>query len=186
MAGEMRRRLCTASLVALLALGSTALAQTERRWVDPPGDGGTAPQAVPSAANPPSAPAVSTTPSKPTPPAESTASSPDRAIPPSAEPQKESARAETRDKEVRAAKARPTRKVVSDRPVRQTSRNAVTVRQRSSVAAADRIGSGRQRLVGRRLEVMTLRTIEFPDGRRMDILVRPNGEPVREVMGDLY
>jgi hypothetical protein len=187
MAWETRRRLGIASLVALLALGSTALAQTERRWVDPPGDGGTAPQAAPAATNPPPAPAVATTPPKPTPPAENTASSPDRAITPSAEPQKENARAETavRAKNARV-KARTARKVVNDRPARQVSRNAVTARQRSSVATADRIGSGRQRLVGRRLELMTLRTIEFPDGRRMDILVRPNGEPVREVVGDLY
>jgi hypothetical protein len=33
---------------------------------------------------------------------------------------------------------------------------------------------------------MTLRTIEFPDGRRMNVLVRPGEETVQEVMGDPY
>jgi hypothetical protein len=33
---------------------------------------------------------------------------------------------------------------------------------------------------------MTLRTIEFPDGRRMNVLVRPGEERIQEVVGDLY
>ncbi|WP_147021787.1 hypothetical protein [Microvirga aerophila] len=175
------------SLLGLLAIGSTALAQTDRPWVDPPGEGGAAPQTgAPSpsqSAVPPAAP------STPSPATESTASNPVKAAPVDArESPRESKRAEppTRKKATSVARTRSTPKVVTERPNRQTPRKAIAARSKPQVVTADRIGAGRQRLVGRPLEVMTLRTIEFPDGRRMNVLVRPGEERIQEVVGDLY
>jgi hypothetical protein len=189
MTGGMRRMLGASSLLGLLAIGSTALAQTDRPWVDPPGEGGAAPQtSAPSpsqSAMPPAAPAPST----PSPAAESTASKPVKAAPVDArEPPRESKRAETpiRKKATSVARTRSTPKVVRERPDRQTPRRAIAARSKPRVVTADRVGAGRQRLVGRPLEVMTLRTIEFPDGRRMNVLVRPGEERIQEVVGDLY
>ncbi|WP_205789873.1 hypothetical protein [Microvirga makkahensis] len=49
----------------------------------------------------------------------------------------------------------------------------------SRSARAERVREG----IDAGLEVMTLRTIELPDGRRIQILTRPRPETMSELMG---
>jgi hypothetical protein len=192
MAGELRRALGATSLLALLVAGSAALAQTERPWVDPPSETEPTRLAPSSQAPSPAQVAVPTAPSTPL--------DPEKTAPAKlAAPQEGTSRIQAQTavrQRASMAKTPPQRKVASERRTRDVSSKAIAARPKLAEKAVtdDRAGmsrTNRQRLAGQapvasRLEVMTLRTIEFPDGRRMNVLVRPNAEVARDLLDDPY
>lgn len=149
---EIPRALSVAAILGVIA-GTPALAQAGRPWVDPP-----------AGASQPAAPA-----------------GPERATPPAAQPA-EAAEASPRAESPRAERPRPSRKVVQAKPRREAVRTRPARR-----TTADRSRGGSRARIAREgvasgLEVMTLRTIELPDGRRMNILVSPDPETVRRLL----
>ncbi|RDI62656.1 hypothetical protein DES45_101927 [Microvirga subterranea] len=203
MTGALKHLMGAASLLTVLTGATVAWAQTGRPWVDPPADVGATAKTAPQ----PSAPS-------PTPPDH--ASQPERKTPPTGapEPRTESASApqSTPATNQSAATERPSpRKTVDSSKTRRTSaRSAVADRsdasvKRKAVASSrtktapasrireaerfDRDGARSARLrdgVNSGLEVMSLRTIEFPDGRRMDVLVRPSPRALSRLMDEAY
>ncbi len=171
------------SLAAILSTTALGQAQPARPWVDPPPEAGSISQGS-SSTSPNSA-------AKPLVP-----SSPAQAVKNVEEEQKDRSgqtKAAAASQEEKPASKSTPRKATSDSKARQPSR-AVTARadrsrqtsQRRELAGsisrsprAERIREG----VNSGLEVMTLRTIEFPDGRRMQILTRPEPGVVSGLMG---
>lgn len=183
--------LLTASLVGVLASPLAALAQAERPWVDPPPvSGAKAPTPVPAPASPPAGPAA---------PNPAPVSSRDMSTPSAAEPKE---RAQTQPaSDVSTGKAATEGKVRqtanTERKVRARSRQQASKAARSQKRVVRRRETGtrvsraqprnsierRSRMarygsiqegVDAGLEVMRLRTIQLPDGRRIDILIRPD------------
>jgi len=192
MAGFSGRWLVTASIVALLGSSSAALAQAERPWVDPPPVSDTKtqppvsapssrPEATPAQAAVPN-PAPSTVPS----PAEAKASAEPQPAD-AASPRKTAVARQTRLKAVAERKARaPSQQanasVRSQRREGQVARRRATgtelsqAEPRSAIARRARVtryGSLQEGLDAG-LQVMRLRTIQLPDGRRIDVLTRPD------------
>ncbi len=171
-----------AALVGSLIIISPAAAQPSGAWVDPPSDLGSA-RTEPAK---PAAPAPSTTQPVPKAP-ESTGSvsaAPQPAPQPTAAaptlPAKATARVgrvvRSASPSVRATEARPKvrqARSVQPRPARtaqrETTRGAMAPRERVSVA-------------GRTLEIMNLQTIELPDGRRYQVLTRPDPDTVEALL----
>ena len=205
MAGHLQRLL---TLFAVVASASAAFAQSGRPWVDPPIQDGAQPQTSPPAAAPNAAPAstVDRQPAAalpgqaPVAADEQTKQSTEnaRSQAPSGDPTARSGgKSRTSQKaEIERRTPVPSPKAASPQSSRRTG--TMTSRRgsstRSSIAATRSEGrsAGRSQgtRIGRvqggsgtRLEVMNLRTIEFPDGRRVTFLTKPNPEatpgPVR-------
>lgn len=188
------RMLGFASIAGLLPGVPTALAQASRPWVDPPSTLG-APPAAKDALTPVPAPELDPTatnaiphpPPRPAPPVTGhTVTHPERAArtPEKTEPdhqaaatrdeQEASAKDESRKAETRTHSARASR---DQHPKAQTAKRQTFAR-----------GSGRERdldggaVLANGLEIMNLRTIELPDGRRIKVLMRPDPETIRRVL----
>ncbi len=203
MTSELKRLLRTASLLSLLMGASAAIAQAERPWVDPPSEAGAQPQtAVPSQGQPaqgqPAPPATSDL-SKPVSPSSDQASSDADKAPASQTGQTDKSTDTAQSPSV-APQPKPTvkkqtpRRSVVERKTRAPSREASSgrnVRQRASAVRRGPVGSTGsieasqtrnrrttrfetvQEGVDSGLELMRMRTIQFPDGRRITILTRP-------------
>jgi hypothetical protein len=196
MAGHLQRLL---TLFAVVASASAAFAQSGRPWVDPPVQDGAQPQTSTPAAAPNAAPASPVDP-KPAaalpgqaPADEQTKQSTESArsqtfsgdpSAPSGGKRRTSQKAET-ERRTPIPSPRAASRKSSPRTEAMTSRRGSSTR--GSVAASR--GEGRstarsqgtrlgrvQAGPGTRLEVMNLRTIQFPDGRRVTILTSPNPE----------
>ncbi len=192
MAGLTGRWLVTASLVGLLGSPSATLAQAGRPWVDPPSESEakTQPPAQAPASLPAPPPAQAAVPNSAPPPVSSPTGAKDSAAsPPAAEassrktaadrPTKQKASAE---RKVRARSLQASSSARSQRREAQVVRRRATGAQisqtepRSAIerrARVTRYGSIRER-TDSGLQVMRLRTIQLPDGRRIDILTRPD------------
>lgn len=185
------------SLAALfLAMPSLGQAQSGRPWIDPPAEAGpaapssspssTAQETKPAAASPTPSPAPS--PAASAPAAHATAST--QGV------MKDTPRQEKLEtspsKPSKSASRSVSKKVTSEERTRPQSRGLVARSDRSrqgiqrrDVAEQDPRGGRAERIregVNSGLEVMTLRTIEFPDGRRMQILTRPRPGEISELM----
>ena len=197
--------LLTASLIGVLSAATPALAQAGRPWVDPPPENGAAPSPPPApapATQPPEAAALTPVPSVPQP---SSASAPSEApkakeavaaqSPAEASSRKEKADEETKRKTVTERKVRPSAQQARS-VTRSQKRERLATRRREpgsevSEARPPRNGIERRARVTRYgsvqegvdagLEVMRLRTIQLPDGRRIEVLTRPN----QDIAGEL-
>lgn len=174
--------------VVLLTMVSTGHAQTARPWVDPPSDTGSA-FPSPSPAQAPAEAKPSTTHSP-------TSSSAAQATGTTVEKKDVAAQEASPSKNRESASKASSKKAASASKTRQRNR-ATTVRsdrsrqsvQRREYAGQPRRGSRAEQIrngVNSGLEVMTLRTIEFPDGRRVQILTRPRPGTVSEIMASPY
>lgn len=191
MAGLTGRWLVTASLVGLLGSPSATLAQAGRPWVDPPSDSEAKTQlpAQAPASLPAPPPAQAVVPNSLPPVPSPTGAKDSAASPPAAEassrktaadrPTKQKASAE---RKVRARSLQASSSARSQRREAQVVRRRATGAQisqtepRSAIerrARVTRYGSIRER-TDSGLQVMRLRTIQLPDGRRIDILTRPD------------
>jgi cytoskeletal protein RodZ len=191
MAGISGRWLVTASLVGMLGGPWTALAQAERPWVDPPSEEETRTQApVSTPPSPPATPPQAAIPNSATPPIPSpTESAASAASPPivAASPRKTAAdrQAKRNAATVRKVRARSQQANSSGRSQNQDGQVARRRISRTQVSQAEsrraferrarvtRYGSMREGLDAG-LQVMRLRTIQLPDGRRIDVLTRPD------------
>ena len=194
MARSPGRWLLTASLISVLSAATPALAQAERPWVDPPPENGAAPSSTPApapAVQPPQAPAPAVArPSSASAPSEVPKEKEAVAAQSPAEvaPRKEKADAGAKQKTVTERKVRPPAQQARS-VTRSQKRERLATRRRepgSEVsearpprngierrARATRYGSV-QEGIDAGLEVMRLRTIQLPDGRRIEVLTRPN------------
>lgn len=200
MTGNLPRLL---TLFALLASTSAAFAQSGRTWIDPPTQDGAQPQTSVPASTPDGAPATAVD-SKPASAGSSQAPGVDfeqagqsngnlQPRRPSGDPPAQS-----------AIKNQAPQKAVAERRSRTPSRKAATSSRNETVASkrgrstsggiaatrregrsatgprSTRFGRAQTR-PGSRLEVMNLRTIQFPDGRRVTILTRPDPDALSEM-----
>jgi hypothetical protein len=207
MTGPMKHVAGAISLLALLAGASTSFAQTGRPWVDPPSEaGGTPPPAAQTPAPSPSTPAPVATPN-------ATSRQERTVVPEASETRRENARARepeaTRERAARADSSSPRKAAETSRSRRSSVRaaaartKATTTGPRRAMASnrskaspdarlrqAERfpqrsVRSARVRdAVNSGLEVMSLRTIELPDGRRIDVLVRPSPRALSRLMDE--
>ena len=201
MRGEWRRGVAAASLLTMILGAPAALAQAVRPWVDPPTEAGAAPpsQRAPDevkAPAPPPAPAPSEVVTYPDPAAaqdDGVVSGEDtdlQAAPPAQSKSvqskirpKAAAPTETRVRKVTARTSAPTREIQKRARTASRSREVAASRAEPPRAErrrlAERSNSARRFMAIRAaaassgLEVMHLQTIEFPDGRRINVLVRP-------------
>ncbi len=153
------------SLVLLGAL-TPVLAQKKQPWVDPPAE-------IPAAS--PDTEAVEPDPGEPT-PAAVTGSAPST---PSRQEAATAKRAETKAaapsrKAAVARASEPARVRPTERPARKVA--AAPARRVARAARAPERAGG--------LELMTLRTIEFEDGRRVTILTRPDAATIERFTSD--
>jgi hypothetical protein len=188
------RMLGFASIVGLLPGVPVALAQASRPWVDPPSTLG-APPAAKDALTPDPAPQLDPTatnaiphpPPRPAPPAtghavthpETTARAPEKSEP-------DHQAAATRDEQEASAKDEPRKAGIRKRSARasrdQRSKTQAAKRQAFAGRSVRERGTDRNALLENGLEIMNLRTIEFPDGRRIKVLMRPDPETIRRVL----
>lgn len=186
------RWLVTASLVGLLGSPLTALAQAGRPWVDPPSESETklqAPSSAPSSL-PVTPPAQAAVPNSAAPPVSyptETKVSTESPLADETAPHKTATDNQTKQKAVTERKARaPSQQASSS--ARNQRREGQVVRRRATGtevsqaqprnaierrARVTRYGSVREGLDAG-LQVMRLRTIQLPDGRRIDVLTRPD------------
>ncbi len=192
MVGEMRRLLGTASLMALLASASTGLAQTGRPWVDPPAESAPSPHA---SAPPASQPAPRAQPDQPklAPSDQPASSAAEDATLEQKETRKSTAStqaappraAATRKSVARGGPSKPGR--VAERKPRSPTREATVARREPQRMMANSQGPrgvsyrNAQEGIAAGLELMRMRTIEFPDGRRITILTKPGRETLSEL-----
>lgn len=190
MTGFSKQWLLTASLVSILAVPVAAFAQTARPWVDPPAESEGKHQ-VPTASPSPGTPVPQTVPHQ-------------TSAPPSQRNVKDSVTAETppateTSSRNAAADNQIKPKVASERKVRPPSKQAKVstkgshregqvarrrdantqmsqARPRSAIERRARIAryGTVQEGLDAGLQVMRLRTIQLPDGRRIDVLTRPD------------
>jgi outer membrane biosynthesis protein TonB len=153
----------TALFACIMAAGSPVVAQTVRQWVDPPSENATSQSSVTETR--PATPAV-----------------PEKA-PTATGSIKEPAADEIKNvaEPVEKPAAKPTpRKSVAEKKVRKLTREASILprvsQQRST--REERVRRG----IDSGLELMTLRTIEYPDGRRVQILTRPDPGAMSELL----
>ncbi len=160
---------CASLAFGLFAATLPSHAQTARPWVDPPPEGGAAsPLSNPQAGEP--KPAAT----RPASPELGTAAQPDEGSTELTRAQtKEASSPPPKSSSRKAAERKERRSVRSAAARSERSRQAV---QRRDFAGAGAYGTAEDRIREGRysgLQVMTLRTIEFPDGRRVQILTRP-------------
>jgi hypothetical protein len=175
--------LTSAALIAgALVTSSPSTAQETRPWVDPPSENGSSPSASGPSSNPSP---VETKPAAPVaPPATAT-------IDPGTDKPSAQQAAETVEKPAakpaskKAVFERKTRKPTSEANAsNRTSRkrtaasNSGPSRQSTRLSREERVRRG----LDSGLELMTLRTIEYPDGRRVQILTRPSPGVMSELL----
>lgn len=168
---------CASLAFGVIAATTPGHSQSTRTWVDPPPEAGAAPPPV--LANPPAKETRPVTSQSPKPPAGMSAAAK------SDESSNENATQQTKAASS-VAPDTPPRKVATDRKKKRPARSVAESKERSKQAsqrrdlADSRARSTRQAGIpdGRYsgLQIMTLRTIEFPDGRRVQILTRPQPE----------
>jgi hypothetical protein len=152
-----------ALVTCIMAAGSPSLAQAARPWVDPPSENATSQSSVTE-----TRPATPVAPSTPPVAAASAKEPPAVEVKRTAEPL-----------EKPAAKPAP-KKALVEKKVRRPTREA-SVSPRASqqrMTREDRVKRG----IDSGLELMTLRTIEYPDGRRVQILTRPDPGAMSELL----
>jgi hypothetical protein len=205
MAGSLLRILI---LSAVLAGTSAASAQSTRPWIDPPSEAGA--QSRPSTGSVSQDPAPGTK-ADPKPVAASPSHGPDTPREQTGKTNESlSAEEASGGRPLQSGtKSRPSKKAVAEQGTRSSSRRAAAssrelrrsgaVGSRHEAALSPGIasyrreggtrGGSRSTRVGRiqgggnsGLEVMNLRTIEFPDGRRINILTRPDRNTISELM----
>ncbi len=202
MTGPLKRIAGAVSLLALLAGAPTAFAQTGRPWIDPPSDAaGTPPPAAQTPSPSTAAPVTTGVPSR----------QEKAVLPEAAEPQRENARARSPVGAGSRAAANPSspRKAAETARIRRSPTRSAAARTKAtngprramasnrSNAAPNGRPRGAERLsresvrsarvrdaVNAGLEVMSLQTIELPDGRRIDVLVRPNPRTLSRLMDE--
>jgi hypothetical protein len=180
--------------LGVLSSAPMALAQADRPWVDPPPDWDSraaADEAVTRSLAPPREPAATgaipdETAAKPASPARAHAVTRSEAIRNQEASLPESRTAPERNQRGASAKD-VARKTVAERRSTQAAGD-----QRAKALASKRQtfarGSGRERnpdggaVLANGLEIMNLRTIELPDGRRIRILTKPDPETVRRIL----
>lgn len=183
----MRKPLCwignVSLAIGLLAGASSGHAQSARPWVDPPAGSGEPSKAPPSAPTPTAA-----QPEAPRPPSEISTAKDGEA----GKQKQQQAEKPPSVQEEKPAVPPPARKTVTERKERREKTRAAARSERSVQTAQPRRAADRTTRLTREervrqgveagLEVMTLRTIEFPDGRRVQILTRPRPGAVSEFM----
>ncbi|MBB3017777.1 pyruvate/2-oxoglutarate dehydrogenase complex dihydrolipoamide acyltransferase (E2) component [Microvirga lupini] len=197
MTGSPGRWLLTASLISVLSTTMPVLAQAGRPWVDPPPEAGATPS-LPTpapAASSPQAAAPAATPPTPQP---SSASAPPQPAKdnetvaaqsrPEVSPRKQQEGEQVKQKTAAERKVRPSTQQVRSTARPQKREELATRRREPSLevsqarpprngierrARGTRYGSVQEGLDAG-LQVMRLRTIQLPDGRRIEILTRPN------------
>ena len=153
----------TALFACIMATGSPSVAQAARPWVDPPSENATSQPSLTETR--PATPAVPETPPAATGSIKEPAAVEIKKV---AEP-------------VEKPVAKPTpRKSVAEKKVRKPTREA-SVSPRASQQRSTREERVR-RGIDSGLELMTLRTIEYPDGRRIQILTRPDPGAMSELL----
>lgn len=169
--------------VFLLAASSPGQAQPTRPWVDPP------PEAGSSNPSPSSAPEARPTPAlRSSPPAERAATGMEVDRKGQTRQEKQEASSSKSEPVAKSKSRKATAQSKVHQPSRVISRRADRSRQatqRRENAKREARGTQAERIregVNSGLEVMTLRTIEFPDGRRMQILTRPRPGAISELM----
>jgi hypothetical protein len=174
---------------SLAAAASPASAQPARPWVDPPSEAGaSAPSSVPS----PESHEV-----KPAPHQSSAISASTNATTKVEEPRREQVQQSSETSEVSVHRKLSTKsspqKTVRESKVRKSPRDVTTARnerqrqviQQREVAEQPARNTREERVrqgLNSGLEVMNLRTIEFPDGRRVQILTRPRPGSMSELL----
>lgn len=207
MEGSSGRWLLAASLISVLLATAPVFAQAGRPWVDPPPESGTTPSSPPTPAPVASAPAAQPSQAAASVPAPQ----PSSASAPSEPPKEKDAVASRSPAEVtprrEGAGEQVEQKTATERKVRrpqQQARSATrpqkreeqTARRREpalevSQARPPRNGIERRARITRYgsvqegvdagLEVMRLRTIQLPDGRRIEVLTRPNQDIASQI-----
>ena len=203
MAGGSGRWLVTATLLGALASSPASFAQEERPWVDPPPETGpqapAAPPAAPSIPAPAQAAAPNPTPAAPqqastAPPVRTVEEKKDVEAPSPTLSRKPASDDRVRQKTAAEGKVRSSPPRQASSPVRKRNEEQAARRReprtevsraepRSSLERRARItrnGSIREE-GGSDLQLMRLRTIELPDGRRIDILTRPDQDIASEL-----
>lgn len=169
----------------LIAGAAAGHAQSPRAWVDPPPEAGDAPSSVAAPVIGTSKPAAVQPPSRAT---DGNAASKTDAANRKQALQGTGEASPSMGAEKPAARQQPRKTVDESKDRRQRTRTAVrgepsvrsrrTAERTSGSSRAERIREG----IDAGLEVMTLRTIEFPDGRRVQILTRPRPETMSGLM----
>lgn len=175
--------------LGLAAAASSGSAQPARPWVDPPPETGAS---APSSAPVPAAPeAKAASPQPLAPPSSTTAvTSVDEKNKGTAQQHSEEA-SSVGEREPVAKISAP--KAVTERKDRRPSREVTTARgerqrqvnRRRDITEPTTRGTRAARVregLNSGLEVMTLRTIEFPDGRRVQILTKPQPGAISELI----
>ena len=174
--------------LGLAAAASSGSAQPARPWVDPPPEAG-AP--APGSAPAPSAPEAKAAPQSSALPASTTAvTNVGEKIKDSAQQRSEEASSAVERKPVAKSS---TQRAVTERRDRKSSREVTTARSERQRQVNPRRDIAEQTMRSTRaarvreglnsgLEVMTLRTIEFPDGRRVQILTKPRPGAMSELL----
>jgi len=176
--------------VGILAFAQTGHAQSPRQWVDPPPEAGTSTASPSPSANahgPAVRPPASEANTRPVTQTDETSKGP------SSQPIQAASPSSTERPLVKG----PSRKVATEHRERRQTRSAtaaggerlqqlpqrrVFAKQSDPNTRAARIREG----LNSGLEVMTLRTIEFPDGRRIQILTRPKPGSLSELTDPPY
>jgi outer membrane biosynthesis protein TonB len=191
MAGISGRWLVTASLVGMLGSPLAALAQAGRPWIDPPSEGETkapAPMSAPSSLPPPPTQAAVPHPVAPPVPSSTEAKTRAEAQPvDEASPRKTATGHQAKQKAAAVRKSRASSQQ-ANASARSQGREGQVARRRATGTqlsqAEPRSAIERRARVTRYrsveegldagLQVMRLRTIQLPDGRRIDVLTRPD------------
>jgi type IV secretory pathway VirB10-like protein len=180
MAGFSGRWLVTASLVGILGSPLAALAQAGRPWVDPPSEAeakAQAPMSAPSALPPPPTHVAGPSPVAPPVPSPAEAKASAETQPPdAASPRKTANDHQTKQKAATARKTRASSQQANASARSQRREGQVAWRRATAIerrARITRYGSVQEGLDAG-LQVMRLRTIQLPDGRRIDVLTRPD------------
>lgn len=170
----------TSLAFGLFAATAPGHAQSPRPWVDPPPEAGAAPS------RPHPAPAANESkPATPQPAGASAIAKPDVSGKEQARQTKEASSPSASTNTSQSVKTPPRKAVVERRERRQNrSATASASRPRQTIERREFAGPALQGTRTERvqrgpnagLQVMTLRTIEFPDGRRVQILTSPRPE----------
>lgn len=173
MAAQSRLPLVTAALVGSILSAATASAQGKRPWIDPPANVG-APSdpspadRKPTPVQPPSDKPAARSETPSTHSVESAAPvAPERAAPAASAPRRVAAPA-ARSRPVSAA-----RKSAAKRMAAPVASRSLTTGRRQPLRTATARSNSRAAPAERPLELMTLQTIELPNGRRFNVLTRP-------------
>ncbi|MBM6596312.1 hypothetical protein [Microvirga pudoricolor] len=182
---------------ALILSTGPAFAQNARPWVDPPSEGAPAPKPAPAdetvsypkvhpsenaSSTPTTAPLEEVPQTAPVPTPVPTAST-EAKSPAVAADAKSEARTRTAQPAPKAAQARkPARR---DTAAAQRGRMSQTQRRMAQGTSPRRFRNVRE-AVDAGYEVMNLRTIQLPDGRRIRVLTRPDPRTMTEVLMTPY